>query len=101
ALVSAESDSLPTRRSSDLGLGEMGLPMAVNALRAGWSVAGFDLDAGALAAARRAGVEEAGSPAEAVRDGLVVVMVRTAAQVEERSEEHTSELQTLAYLVCR
>src|SRR5687767_15766429 len=37
----------------------------------------------------------------AVVDGLVVVVDQVRAAGEPRSEEHTSELQSLAYLVCR
>src|SRR5205823_7636179 len=42
------------------------------------------------------------SPAEAAQDGEAVAVVSGPAVVgESRSEEHTSELQSLAYLVCR
>src|SRR3989441_2758410 len=43
------------------------------------------------------------SAVDVLNNALGVVLVRVAGQApdEERSEEHTSELQSLAYLVCR
>src|SRR5687767_15608404 len=41
----------------------------------------------------------AGLPHRAV--GVVVLLARATAGLARRSEEHTSELQSLAYLVCR
>jgi 3-hydroxyisobutyrate dehydrogenase len=48
-----------------IGLGNMGLPMAGNLVKAGHEVRGFDLAAGAVTAAREAGIAVAGSAAEA------------------------------------
>src|SRR2546425_9541000 len=45
-------------------------------------------------------VEEPSLSAVVFLQGLMVVQA-VARQVSERSEEHTSELQSLAYLVCR
>src|SRR2546425_8775092 len=72
------STLFPTRRSSDLGVGSS------LAEADGFHVPG--------AAGVHAGMEvERGTPAERL----------LATQHVRRSEEHTSELQSLAYLVCR
>jgi 3-hydroxyisobutyrate dehydrogenase-like beta-hydroxyacid dehydrogenase len=67
-----------------IGLGEMGLPMAANLVRAGHRVLGYDLGEPQLQAARRAGIETAVSSTEvgAAAD-VVVTMLRTGAQTEE------------------
>ncbi|MGF2949930.1 3-hydroxyisobutyrate dehydrogenase [Microbacterium alcoholitolerans] len=56
-----------------LGLGHMGLPMAVNLVKAGHDVHGFDLMSGAIASAAAAGIPIAGSGAEAAADADVVI----------------------------
>ncbi|MDE3722526.1 3-hydroxyisobutyrate dehydrogenase [Nocardiopsis sp. N85] len=56
-----------------VGLGNMGGPMAVNLVRAGHEVTGFDLSAEALAKAVASGVRPAGSAAEAVAGADVVI----------------------------
>jgi len=56
-----------------LGLGHMGGPMAVNLVKAGYAVAGFDVVPAALEAARAAGVPVAASAAEAVSGADVVL----------------------------
>lgn len=56
-----------------LGLGHMGGPMAVNLVRAGHRVAGYDVVPAALDTARSAGVPVVGSVAEAVTDADVVL----------------------------
>src|SRR5207248_9078003 len=66
-----------------VGLGEMGLPMAVTVLRGGAAVVAFDVDDGRRAAAAAAGVRVAASCAEVAEAGTVIVMVRTLPQVEE------------------
>lgn len=66
-----------------IGLGEMGLPMTGNLVRAGYKVVGYDLDADAVAAAAAAGVEPATSLTELVGHAdVLVTMVRTSAQTE-------------------
>src|SRR2546425_8399126 len=45
--------------------------------------------------------EQLVAPVERRAEGLMARQPRPAAFGEERSEEHTSELQSLAYLVCR
>jgi 3-hydroxyisobutyrate dehydrogenase len=58
-----------------LGLGHMGGPMAVNLVRAGYSVGGYDVVPAALEAAQAHGVPIAASPAAAVaRAGVVLTM---------------------------
>ncbi len=67
-----------------VGLGEMGLPMAANLVRAGHRVLGHDLDSGRLAAAAAAGVEPIASAlAAAAAADVLVTMLRTGAQTEE------------------
>lgn len=56
-----------------LGLGHMGLPMAVNLVGAGHEVHGFDLVPAAIAAATAAGIPIAASGADAVADADVVI----------------------------
>ena len=60
-------------RIAFLGLGHMGLPMAVNLVQAGHDVHGFDLVPAAIDAAREAGIPVAASGAQAVADAEVVV----------------------------
>ena len=55
-----------------LGLGNMGLPMAANLVKAGHAVAGFDLVEAAKASAAAAGVAIAPSAREAVKDADIV-----------------------------
>lgn len=61
-----------------IGLGHMGGPMAANLVEAGHRVRGHDLVPEALAAAARAGVEPAGSAAEAVADADTVITMLPA-----------------------
>jgi 3-hydroxyisobutyrate dehydrogenase len=61
-----------------LGLGNMGLPMAVNLVKAGHAVHGFDLVDAAKAAAAASGVSIAPSAREAVRDADVIVTMLPA-----------------------
>ena len=56
-----------------IGLGNMGLPMAANLVRAGHRVTGFDVVTAAKAAAARAGVAVVGTVADAARDVEMVV----------------------------
>ena len=60
-------------RIAFLGLGHMGLPMAVNLVKAGHEVHGFDLVPAAIDAARAVGIPVAGSGADAVQDAEVVI----------------------------
>ncbi len=60
-------------RIAFLGLGHMGLPMAVNLAKAGHEVHGFDLMPAAVEAARAAGIPIAASGAGAAADSDVVI----------------------------
>lgn len=63
------------QRVAFLGLGHMGSPMAVNLVRAGHEVAGFDVVPAAVDAARELGVPVVASAVEAVaRAGVVLTM---------------------------
>lgn len=65
-----------------LGLGHMGGPMAANLVKAGHTVAGFDVVPAALDAARANGVPVAGSAAEAATGAdVVLTMFQTGRQV--------------------
>jgi 3-hydroxyisobutyrate dehydrogenase-like beta-hydroxyacid dehydrogenase len=63
-----------------IGLGHMGLPMARNLLKAGFSVTAFDLAQEALDAFAQDGGKRAASAAEAVRDAQVVVSMLPASR---------------------
>ena len=59
-----------------IGLGAMGLPMALNFISAGYSVVAYDLSAQAVARVVAKGAIEAGTPAEvAAKASIVVTMV--------------------------
>ncbi|MFJ6027675.1 3-hydroxyisobutyrate dehydrogenase [Pseudarthrobacter sp. NPDC092424] len=65
-----------------LGLGHMGGPMAINLVRAGHTVAGFDVVPQALETARAHGVATAETAAEAVADaGVVLTMLPSGRHV--------------------
>jgi 3-hydroxyisobutyrate dehydrogenase len=61
-----------------IGLGNMGLPMSANLVKAGHTVTGFDLVAAAREAAGKAGVTVAASAAEAVADKDIVITMLPA-----------------------
>ena len=70
-------------RAAVIGLGSMGFGMATSLKRAGFDVAGCDLDPGAVARFAAAGGRAARSPAEAAADAEAVVsVVVNAAQTE-------------------
>src|SRR5205823_14053676 len=87
--------SFPTRRSSDLEPGETAALVEPD----GRGVVLFDVEQDLLQAAaaevRQAEVGERPPQPEPLGVGV------DAEDVDLRSEEHTSELQSLAYLVCR
>src|SRR6478752_6113031 len=56
-----------------LGLGHMGGPMAVNLVKAGYSVTGFDVVPAAIEAAKSHGITTAGTAAEAAAGAAVVL----------------------------
>jgi len=61
-----------------IGLGNMGLPMAKNLLKAGHALTAFDLSKDQLAAAEAAGAKTAASVADAVKGAEVVVSMLPA-----------------------
>jgi 3-hydroxyisobutyrate dehydrogenase len=66
-----------------VGLGAMGVPMALNLLKAGHAVRGFDVRAGAAEALVNAGGSAAASAAEAARDAeLLWLMVVSGEQAQ-------------------
>lgn len=72
-----------TRRVGFIGLGAMGLPMALNLVRAGHAVRGFDLNAESLRRFGEGGGIACGSAREAGQEASVIVlMVATAGQAE-------------------
>src|SRR5205823_11325539 len=85
--------SFPTRRSSDLATGLLGLAWLRTGIRPAkraWRPA--------LMAPQNAAAIRTGSRASA---SAVFTRTASAPISIQRSEEHTSELQSLAYLVCR
>ena len=83
----AESDGTSgggRQKAAVIGLGSMGLGMALSLLRAGFDVTGCDVSPASVARLVEAGANAARSPAEAVRDaGIVVSVVVNAAQTEQ------------------
>ena len=63
-----------------IGLGNMGAPMAANLLKAGYSVAGYDLNAAALTALAAAGGTAAASATGAVADAEVIITMLPAGE---------------------
>jgi len=63
-----------------IGLGNMGLPMAANLVKAGHEVTGYDLNAPVMMALTQAGGRIATSAAEAVKDAEVVVTMLPAGE---------------------
>ncbi len=71
------------QRVAFIGLGNMGLPMAVNLQRAGWTVTAFDLSATACDEARRQSLAVATSAIESVQGAQIVIsMLPASAHVE-------------------
>jgi 3-hydroxyisobutyrate dehydrogenase len=67
-----------------IGLGHMGLPMAINLIKAGHHVTGFDLDATALKAFAKAGGLSALSLSHAAKtQDAVITMLQTGEQVKQ------------------
>ena len=72
-----------SRRIAFIGLGNMGLPMAVNLRKGGCEVGAFDLSAPACDAARAQGITIATSAADAITEADVVIsMLPASAHVE-------------------
>jgi 3-hydroxyisobutyrate dehydrogenase len=63
-----------------IGLGNMGAPMATNLVKAGHRVTGYDVNAAAVQALASAGVQQAGSAAEATRGADVVITMLPAGE---------------------
>lgn len=67
-----------------IGLGHMGLPMAINLLKAGHQVIGFDLQAEALAAfAQAGGIAAETLQATACEQDVIITMLQTGQQVQQ------------------
>jgi 3-hydroxyisobutyrate dehydrogenase len=72
------------QKAAVIGLGSMGLGMALSLLRAGFDVTGCDVSPASVARLVEAGANAARSPAEGARDaGIVVSVVVNAAQTEQ------------------
>ncbi|HKZ06318.1 MAG TPA: 3-hydroxyisobutyrate dehydrogenase [Methylomirabilota bacterium] len=66
-----------------IGVGTMGLPMAINLVKKGFAVTAFDLNAEAVKAAAAAGMTAAGTAAEAVAGAdLIITMLPSSSHVE-------------------
>ncbi len=85
-MTSSTPNTTPTaspRRAAVIGLGSMGLGMALSLQRAGFTVTGCDVNEAQAAKFATAGGEITPSPAEAARDADVLVsVVLNAAQTE-------------------
>ena len=66
-----------------IGLGNMGLPMALNLVKAGHAVAGNDVMPKGVEALQAAGGKAAKSLAEAAQSEIVVTMLPAGQQVRE------------------
>ena len=64
-----------------VGLGNMGLPMAKNLLKAGYAVRGVDVSETARNLAAKAGIATTTSLLEAVRDGTVVITMLISGEI--------------------
>jgi len=74
--------TLATTTVAFIGLGHMGLPMAVNLVRAGVTVLGFDVVPAAIAAAKEAGIPVTTDGAEAAaRADVVLTMLPSGTHV--------------------
>lgn len=69
----SETGAADARTIAFLGLGHMGGPMAVNLVKAGYTVTGYDVVPAALEAARAHGIATADTAAEAVTGAAVVL----------------------------
>ena len=67
-----------TQNVGFIGLGNMGLPMAINLVKAGFSVKGSDLSAEQVAKLTEAGGQGVGSAAEAVEGAEIIVTMLPA-----------------------
>src|SRR3989441_8042321 len=84
-----------------IGLGGMGLPMARHVLQAGHTVTVYNRTRARADQLKHLNAGVADSPAAAALGAEVLITMVGDDAALERSEEHTSELQSLAYLVCR
>ncbi|ARP95155.1 sulfolactaldehyde 3-reductase [Bordetella genomosp. 13] len=74
---------MSNRNIGFVGLGAMGLPMAINLVKGGFRVSGFDLDPKARQALVQAGGTEAASAAQAAQGaGIVITMLPNASHVK-------------------
>jgi 3-hydroxyisobutyrate dehydrogenase len=81
--IITNSESNDMMRVAFVGLGAMGLPMAMNLLARGFTVTGYDLSARAIDALEGAGGARAGTAAEAASSAdVLVLMVVNAAQAD-------------------
>lgn len=72
---------MPSMRVTFIGLGAIGLPMALQLQRAGHCVTGVDVSPSSISTARSNGIEAVESFGDAPRAEVVVVMVATNAQL--------------------
>ncbi len=80
--MASDSKKIP-QKIGFAGLGAMGLPMAVNLLKSGFSVCGYDIRTEAIEAFRAAGGKGAATASEAAAQAdLFIVMVATSEQVD-------------------
>src|SRR5205823_14263722 len=93
--------SFPTRRSSDLEPGQAVTPTQQAATTTPPAAAATPPGATTTLPAAATTEQALPAPEQAVAVYVQVGAFSSRANAENRSEEHTSELQSLAYLVCR
>jgi 3-hydroxyisobutyrate dehydrogenase len=69
-----------TQRIAFIGLGNMGIPMAINLAKAGHRVTGFDLSLDTCGKARELGLSVASSAHKAIEDATTVVPMLPASR---------------------
>src|SRR3954468_16066854 len=73
APMSRPDTSIPSKRIAFIGIGKIGLPIAVRLAKAGYAVTAFDRDAARLDEARALGIASSSSAVDAARDHAIVV----------------------------
>src|SRR5437016_11938326 len=90
-----------TARVGVVGLGYVGLPLVVEFAQAGFCVTGIDVQQSKVDAINRGESYIQDVPTADVQALVKAGKIRATTDFSVRSEEHTSELQSLTNLVCR
>jgi 3-hydroxyisobutyrate dehydrogenase len=91
---------IPIQKVAFIGLGNMGLPMAANLVKAGHAVTGFDLAAANLDAAATQGITPAPSLEAAIRSAeIIITMLPAGAHVLSVYQAITGQLKPATLLI--